>query len=130
MTNTAAPKVKATKPKAEAKHPPFADMVAEAIKTLKDRSGSSLAAIKKAVESKYGKDLPAHWDKVGLSITVVELQSIICSIRCTACQWLTIPIPDSSAALHLCRWSLSPSRRWLPLASLCVSRHPSSWVRL
>merc|ERR1712048_452947 len=39
--------------KAAASHPPYATMVQEAIKDLKDRTGSSTVAIAKWVESKY-----------------------------------------------------------------------------
>merc|ERR1712098_884330 len=38
---------------AAASHPPYATMVQEAIKDLKDRTGSSTVAISKWVESKY-----------------------------------------------------------------------------
>merc|ERR1712098_946510 len=38
---------------AAASHPPYATMVQEAIKDLKDRTGSSTVAIAKWVESKY-----------------------------------------------------------------------------
>merc|ERR1712071_236526 len=46
----AAPKVKkATKPKVPAAHPPFASMIATAIKALKERNGSSRQAILKYI---------------------------------------------------------------------------------
>eukprot|EP00803_Ostreobium_quekettii_P009777 evm.model.scf_316.6 EVM.evm.TU.scf_316.6 scf_316:87176-88265(+) len=48
-------------PKAPSGHPPYAEMIAEAIASLKDRGGSSLAAIKKYVGSKHS--LPDGWDK-------------------------------------------------------------------
>jgi len=49
MARTPAKKAK----KAAASHPPYATMVQEAIKDLKDRTGSSTVAIAKWVESKY-----------------------------------------------------------------------------
>merc|ERR1712070_119691 len=49
MPRTPAKKAK----KAAASHPPYATMVQEAIKDLKDRTGSSTVAIAKWVESKY-----------------------------------------------------------------------------
>merc|ERR1712018_570906 len=50
MTEAAAPKaVKAKKPKAPAAHPKYSVMIAAAIKTLKDRTGSSRAAILKHI---------------------------------------------------------------------------------
>lgn len=48
--------VKAKKPAAKPTHPPVAEMVNAAITTLKDRKGSSLAAIKKYVASTYKVD--------------------------------------------------------------------------
>lgn len=56
-----APEVKATKAKGEKKpkavpsHPPYIEMVSDAILSLKERDGSSLPAIKKFIEAKYGK---------------------------------------------------------------------------
>ena len=48
---------KATKPKTAPTHPPVASMVTAAIKTLKDRKGSSLAAIKKYISANYKCDV-------------------------------------------------------------------------
>ena len=52
----AAPK-KAKKPAAPAAHPPVKSMVNAAIKNLKDRKGSSLAAIKKYIAANYKCDV-------------------------------------------------------------------------
>ena len=52
----AAPK-KAKKPKVPAAHPPVQQMVNAAIKNLKDRKGSSLAAIKKYIAANYKCDV-------------------------------------------------------------------------
>ena len=53
-----APKAKkAAKPKKPASHPPVASMVTAAIKNLKDRKGSSLAAIKKYISANYKVDV-------------------------------------------------------------------------
>ena len=50
MSAAAAPKVKkATKPKVAAAHPPFANMIATAIKALNERNGSSRQAILKYI---------------------------------------------------------------------------------
>merc|ERR1712210_396385 len=50
VAKIAAPKVKkATKPKVPAAHPPFASMIATAIKALKERNGSSRQAILKYI---------------------------------------------------------------------------------
>lgn len=46
----------AKKPAAKANHPPTAEMVNAAIKTLKERSGSSVQAIKKYISANYKTD--------------------------------------------------------------------------
>ena len=48
---------KAKKPKAPAAHPPVAQMVNAAITSLKERNGSSLAAIKKYIAGNYKVDM-------------------------------------------------------------------------
>ena len=48
---------KAKKPKAPAAHPPVAQMVTAAINNLKERNGSSLAAIKKYIAANYKCDV-------------------------------------------------------------------------
>ncbi|KAL4361939.1 hypothetical protein GQ457_04G029090 [Hibiscus cannabinus] len=45
-------------------HPPYLDMISEAISTLKDRTGSSQPAIAKFIEDKYGKMLPPNFKKL------------------------------------------------------------------
>ena len=61
MSDVAAPKkaVKAVvkKPKAKPTHPPTSEMVNTAIKTLKERGGSSLQAIKKYIAANYKVDV-------------------------------------------------------------------------
>lgn len=59
MTEAASPKkvVKAKKPKTTPTHPPTATMVNAAIKTLKERGGSSLQAIKKYIAANYKVDV-------------------------------------------------------------------------
>lgn len=51
-------------------HPTYADMIREAIVTLKERGGSSLVAIKKFVGQKY--KLPGGWEKK-LSIYIKKM---------------------------------------------------------
>lgn len=46
---------KAAKAKKVATHPPYITMVSEAILALKERDGSSIPAIKKWIDAKYGK---------------------------------------------------------------------------
>ncbi|KAJ4839175.1 hypothetical protein Tsubulata_032048 [Turnera subulata] len=45
-------------------HPPYFEMISEAILALKDRTGSSQPAIAKFVEDKYKKVLPENYKKV------------------------------------------------------------------
>jgi histone H1/5 len=60
MSDVAAPtpaKKAAAKPKKVAEHPPVAEMVSSAISNLKDKKGSSLAAIKKYVAANNKVDM-------------------------------------------------------------------------
>ncbi len=54
----ATPAKKVAKPKKPADHPPVAEMVTAAINNLKERNGSSLAAIKKYIAAHYMCDVP------------------------------------------------------------------------
>ncbi|XP_051184336.1 uncharacterized protein [Lolium perenne] len=61
------PKPSAAKPKtaaAGASHPPYFEMIKEAIAALKDRTGSSSVAIAKFIDEKHGKSLPANFKKI------------------------------------------------------------------
>lgn len=49
--------IAAAKPKAANAHPPVSDMVVNAVKTLKERGGSSLQAIKKFLAAQYKVDV-------------------------------------------------------------------------
>merc|ERR1711992_501785 len=58
MTEAAAAKpAKAKKPAKKAEHPPSGVMVLAAVKALKDKKGSSLAAIKKYIAANYKVDV-------------------------------------------------------------------------
>jgi hypothetical protein len=61
-------------PKAAPAHPAFKVMIADAIKELKERNGSSLAAVKKSVGAKYGSKLAAGWEKKVLTHMLGLLQ--------------------------------------------------------
>ncbi|CAN6235990.1 unnamed protein product [Urochloa humidicola] len=60
------PKPAAAKPKATAgaSHPPYFEMIKEAITALKERTGSSSHAIAKYMEDKHGASLPANYKKM------------------------------------------------------------------
>ncbi|KAF8702540.1 hypothetical protein HU200_032922 [Digitaria exilis] len=61
------PKPAAAKPKAAAagaSHPPYFEMIKEAITALKERTGSSSHAIAKYMEDKHGASLPANYKKM------------------------------------------------------------------
>ncbi|KAL6651243.1 hypothetical protein ACP70R_010168 [Stipagrostis hirtigluma subsp. patula] len=62
------PKPSAAKPKAAAaagsSHPPYFEMIKEAISALKERTGSSAHAIAKYMEEKHGASLPANYKKM------------------------------------------------------------------
>ncbi|XP_076922131.1 histone H1-like [Bidens hawaiensis] len=51
------------KPRSPALHPPYFEMIKEAIVTLKERTGSSQYAVTKFIEEKH-KNLPANFKKV------------------------------------------------------------------
>ncbi|XP_062226510.1 histone H1-like [Phragmites australis] len=60
------PKASAAKPKAAAagaSHPPYFEMIKEAITALKERTGSSSHAIAKYMEDKHGASLPANYKR-------------------------------------------------------------------
>lgn len=60
-----------TKHKSAATHRPYKDLVVAAVSGLRDRSGSSLYAIRKAVDGK-SKNLAGSWEK-NVSRAVKEL---------------------------------------------------------
>lgn len=75
--------------KAPPAHPKYEVMIAEAIKALKDRTGSSTPAIAKYIEGAYGKDLPANWKKV-LAVQLKRLAESgkLVKVRLAAdCRW-------------------------------------------
>ncbi|CAL0300018.1 unnamed protein product [Lupinus luteus] len=61
--STATQTKKTASSKKTSSHPPFADMIFEAILNLKERTGSSQYAIAKFIEEKH-KDLPATFKKL------------------------------------------------------------------
>ncbi|KAH6803745.1 histone H1-3 [Perilla frutescens var. frutescens] len=65
----AAPKEKKVKTTKTASHPPYFDMIKEALLALKEKSGSSPYAIAKYMEEKHKAVLPANFRKIlGLQI--------------------------------------------------------------
>ncbi|KAJ0589349.1 putative linker histone H1/H5, domain H15, winged helix-like DNA-binding domain superfamily [Helianthus annuus] len=54
---------KARKPSVPPQHPPYLEMIKDAIVSLKERTGSSSQAIGKFIEGKY-KNLPANYKKL------------------------------------------------------------------
>ncbi|KAK1626787.1 hypothetical protein QYE76_001102 [Lolium multiflorum] len=65
MAPLAKPAAAATKPKtAGASHPPYFEMIKEAIAALKDRTGSSSVAIAKYIDEKHGDSLPPNFKKM------------------------------------------------------------------
>ncbi|GMJ09208.1 hypothetical protein HRI_004590000 [Hibiscus trionum] len=60
----AKPAVASTNKETKPLHPPYLEMIGEAISTLKDRTGSSQPAIAKFIEDKYSKTLPPNFKKL------------------------------------------------------------------
>ena len=56
MTESGAGAAKTAKARVKPTHPPVGDMVIDAIKTLKERNGSSLIAIKKTMAATHNVD--------------------------------------------------------------------------
>lgn len=56
-------------------HPPFHDLVVEAIAGLHERDGSSVSAIRKFVEQKYGDKLKGSWEKLLSNATKKAVES-------------------------------------------------------
>ncbi|KAJ9534250.1 hypothetical protein QJQ45_006937 [Haematococcus lacustris] len=78
-----APKAKASKLKSPATHPGFTVMIVECITALKERTGSSLPAIKKWIQAKYAKDLPSTWEKI-LSVQLKRMADTGALVRVKA----------------------------------------------
>ncbi|XP_009614936.1 histone H1.2 [Nicotiana tabacum] len=76
MASTAAKKTSA--PKKPRSHPPYAEMISEAIVALKERTGSSQVAIAKFIEEKQ-KDLPSNFRK----LLLVQLKKLVASGKLT-----------------------------------------------
>lgn len=76
-------------------------MVAEAIAALKERTGSSLVAIKKYIGDKYKKDLPKNWDKI-LAVQVRRLAASGKLVKVKV-SWVASPHPRMRCCLmRLC----------------------------
>ena len=79
MADAAAPKVKkATKPKVPAAHPPYATMIAAAIKGLGDKKGSSRQAILKYVVANNKVDAAKAAVRVRLALKkMIEAKKVV-----------------------------------------------------
>ena len=79
MADAAAPKVKkATKPKVPAAHPPYATMIAAAIKGLGDKKGSSRQAILKYVVANNKVDAAKAAVRVRLALKkMIESKKVV-----------------------------------------------------
>ncbi|GFH21732.1 histone H1/5, partial [Haematococcus lacustris] len=58
-------------------------MIVESISALKERTGSSLPAIKKWIQTKYAKDLPGNWEKI-LSVQLKRMADTGALVRVKA----------------------------------------------
>ncbi|XP_055811929.1 histone H1-like [Solanum dulcamara] len=78
MVSATATVKKTSAPKKPRSHPPYVEMISEAITTLKERSGSSQVAIAKFIEEKQ-KDLPSNFRK----LLLVQLKKLVASGKLT-----------------------------------------------
>ncbi|CAN4091193.1 unnamed protein product [Withania somnifera] len=77
-TTATAKKSSAAAAKKPRSHPPYAEMITEAITSLKERTGSSQVAIAKFIEEKQ-KDLPSNFRK----LLLVQLKKLVASGKLT-----------------------------------------------
>lgn len=78
MVSATASAKKTSAPKKPRSHPPYVEMISEAITTLKERTGSSQVAIAKFTEEKQ-KDLPPNFRK----LLSVQLKKLVASGKLT-----------------------------------------------
>ncbi|MCD7471385.1 hypothetical protein HAX54_011793 [Datura stramonium] len=78
MVSATATAKKTSAPKKPRSHPPYVEMISEAIATLKERTGSSQVAIAKFIEEKQ-KDLPSNFRK----LLLVQLKKLVASGKLT-----------------------------------------------
>ncbi|KAJ8549099.1 hypothetical protein K7X08_032806 [Anisodus acutangulus] len=78
MASATATAKKTTAPKKPRSHPPYAEMISEAIIVLKERTGSSQVAIAKFIEEKQ-KDLPSNFRK----LLLIQLKKLVASGKLT-----------------------------------------------
>ncbi|GJV28155.1 histone H1-like protein [Tanacetum coccineum] len=83
-----AKKVTKSKPKSPALHPPYFEMIKEAIVSLKERTGSSQYAITKFAEENQ-KNLPANFKKVLLTQLKRKKKVLLKAYRSVANLWLS-----------------------------------------
>ncbi|KAK4361580.1 hypothetical protein RND71_020532 [Anisodus tanguticus] len=78
MVSATATAKKTSAPKKSRSHPPYAEMISEAIIVLKERTGSSQVAIAKFIEEKQ-KDLPSNFRK----LLLIQLKKLVASGKLT-----------------------------------------------
>ncbi|KAL3359664.1 hypothetical protein AABB24_016280 [Solanum stoloniferum] len=78
MVSATASAKKTSAPKKPRSHPPYVEMISEAITTLKERTGSSQVAIAKFIEEKQ-KGLPSNFRK----LLLVQLKKLVASGKLT-----------------------------------------------
>ncbi|XP_015088663.1 histone H1-like [Solanum pennellii] len=78
MVSATASAKKTSAPKKPRSHPPYVEMISEAITTLKERTGSSQVAIAKFIEEKQ-KGLPPNFRK----LLLVQLKKLVASGKLT-----------------------------------------------
>ncbi|XVF31092.1 hypothetical protein REPUB_Repub16aG0115800 [Reevesia pubescens] len=81
----------AKKPRSVSSHPPFLEMISDAIVTLKERTGSSQYAITKFIEEKH-KRLPSNFRKVLL----VQMKKFVASGKIVKVK-ASFKLPSASA---------------------------------
>ncbi|KAM7462931.1 hypothetical protein LguiA_031052 [Lonicera macranthoides] len=92
-----APKTKkSAAPMKPRSHPPYIEMIQEAILALKERTGSSQYAISKFIEEKQKENLPPNFKK----LLLVQLKKLVASGKLTKVKYsfkLAVPAKPSAA---------------------------------
>ncbi|XWS42522.1 hypothetical protein CRYUN_Cryun16bG0021400 [Craigia yunnanensis] len=83
----------AKKPKLASSHPPFFEMISDAILSLKEKTGSSQYAITKFIEEKH-KQLPSNFRK----LLLVQVKKFVASGKLVKVK-ASFKLPPSSAAV-------------------------------
>ncbi|KAL0924597.1 hypothetical protein M5K25_005440 [Dendrobium thyrsiflorum] len=82
------------KPRAPASHPPYIEMIQEAITSLKEKTGSSQYAITKFIEQKHKDNIPPNFKK----LLLFQLRKLTAAGKLSKAKVTSKPKPNASVA--------------------------------